>query len=140
MIAEESGQPAELDAYPGDMDPGCGAGFGRFVVAHQPPLAHEPAEGALHHPTSWPHLKSLGRIRAFDHLHFQLGAQLFDPLRKRVAAVAAVHPQQAQPGAPAQDVLKQGLGANAFGRAGGGDPARPAPGPACPPADDACGL
>lgn len=55
MKDEESSQSAELNADHGDMDPSFGAGLGGFVIAHQSPLAHQPAEGAFHYPTAWQH-------------------------------------------------------------------------------------
>ena len=90
MIAEESSEAAELDSYHRDVNPSFGAARGAFVVADQTPLAHQPAEGAFHHPAAGQHLESAHVIGTFDHLHFQLGADALDPLREGRAAVAAI--------------------------------------------------
>jgi len=50
MNDEESSQTAELNSDHRDIDPRHSAGFGGFVIAHESPLVHQPAEGALHHP------------------------------------------------------------------------------------------
>jgi hypothetical protein len=59
MKDEESGQSAELNSYHGDIDPSFGAGFSGFVIADQSALAHQPAEGAFHHPAAWQDFKPI---------------------------------------------------------------------------------
>ena len=120
MNDEESSQSAELNSYHRDIDPGFGAGFGGFVIAHQSPLAHQPAEGSLHDPAAWQDFEARDVVRTFDDRDGQLGAQPFDPWSEGFAGVAAIHPQDAQPGEPAQDPAQQDFCAVAFGGAGGG--------------------
>ena len=74
MNDEESSQSAELNSDHRDIDPRHGAGFGSFVIAHESPLVHQPAEGALHHPATGQDLEALGGIGAFYDLDVQFGA------------------------------------------------------------------
>jgi len=108
-MSEESSQAAELNADHGDIDPGFGAGFGSFVVAHQAPLAHQAAEGSFHHPAARQDFEASGVIGAFDDLDGQLGPQFLDSAGERFPSVAAIHPQDAQPGEPAQDPAQHQL-------------------------------
>ena len=55
MKREDSSEAAELDADHRDVDPRRGAGFGGFVIAHESPLVHQPAEGSLHDPAAQAH-------------------------------------------------------------------------------------
>ena len=91
MKGEESSQTAELNSDHRDIDPRHGAGFGGFVIAHESPLVHQPAEGALHDPAACQYFEALGRVRAFNDLDSQFGAETFDPLGKSLAAIAAIH-------------------------------------------------
>ena len=88
MSAEESSQAAKLDSYHRDVDPGFGAGRGGFVVAHQAPLANQPAQGPLDHPAAGQHSEPRHVIGTLDHFHLQLGAQAFDPVGEGRAAVS----------------------------------------------------
>ena len=88
MKAEESSQSAELNSDHGDIDPTLGTGHGGFVVAHQSPLAHQPAEGSLHDPAARQDFEALGGVRAIDDLDRQLGAESLDPLGEGIAGVA----------------------------------------------------
>src|SRR5450432_2279102 len=101
-MSEESSESAELNTDPGDIDPGFGAGLGGFVIAHESPLTHEPAEGAFHYPAARQHFEADGIVGAFDDLDHQLRAESLDPLGERFAGIAAVHPQDAEPSEPAQ--------------------------------------
>ena len=121
MFREEAGQAAELDSYHREIHPGFGAGFGGFVVAHQAAVPHQPAESSFHHPAAGQHFEALHVIRALDDLDFQLAAAGADPLRKRRATVATVHPEQLQPGQPGQRALEQGFGSVALGGVSGRD-------------------
>jgi hypothetical protein len=120
MKAEESRQSAELNADHGDIDPRFGAGLGSLVIADQSPLAHQPAEGAFHHPAAWQDFEARGVIGAFDDRDRQLGPQPPDPAGECFAGVATIHPQAAQPGKPAQDPAQHLLRTIAFGGAGRG--------------------
>src|SRR5258705_12723653 len=79
LIAVKSGESAKHDADHGDENPAGGAGFGLLVVAHQPPVLHQPAERTLHHPALGQHLETAGVIAALDDFHFQFGALGLDP-------------------------------------------------------------
>ena len=118
MNAEELGQSAELDTDHRDVNPSLGAGLGGFVITHQPPLAHQPAEGAFHQPAVRQYFEALGVIGAFDDLDLQFGPETLDPLRESLTGVAANHPQDSQPGEPAQHPARQQLGTVPFGRVG----------------------
>jgi hypothetical protein len=117
-MGEESGQAAELNADHGDEYPGLRAGGGGFVVAHQPAVMHEPAEGALHHPATGQHFEPRGVVRALHHLDRQLGTEFFDPVGEVGARVASIHPQNAQPGEPGKHAAQDQLRASAFSNAG----------------------
>jgi len=119
-MSEESSESAELNTDPGDIDPGFGAGLGGFVIAHESPLTHEPAEGAFHNPAARQHFEADGIVGAFDDLDHELGAQPFDPLGERGSGVAAIHPQDAEPGEPAQDPTQNHLCPVTFGGVGWG--------------------
>lgn len=116
----ESSQAAELNSDHCDIDPGFGAGLGGFVITHQATLAHQPAKGTLDDPTAGQDREAGEGVRTFDYCDGQLGAQAFDPLGEGFAAIAAIDPQDAQPGKPAQDLAQQDLGAGTFGGAGWG--------------------
>ena len=75
MKDEESSQAAELDSDHRDANPSLCAGFGGFIIAHQPAMTHQPAEGAFDHPTARQNFESLGGVGAFDDLDGQFGAQ-----------------------------------------------------------------
>ena len=120
MSEEESSQTAELNSNHGDIDPGFGAGFGGFVITDQSPLAHQPAKGSFHDPAARQYFKSHSGIGAFDNLDLQLGAKSPDPSGERFTSIAAVYPQDAEPGEPAQDPAQHLLRAVAFGGAGRG--------------------
>ena len=118
MKDKESSQSAELNSDHGDIDPSCGAGLGGFIIPHESPLLHQPAEGAFHDPTAGQDFEAREVVRTFDHRDHQLAAQTFDPLGKRLAGVATIHPQDPQPGESTQDLAQQDLRAGAFRRAG----------------------
>ena len=120
MIAEESSQASELDSYHGDVNPGLRTRLGGFVITHQPPLAHEPAEGALHDPAARQDFEAHSGIGAFDDGDRQLGAQSLDPPGEEFTGVAAIHPKDSQPSEPAQDSAQEQLRTSAFRRAGRG--------------------
>jgi hypothetical protein len=117
----ESSQAAKLDSDHGDVDPSLGAGFGRFIIAHQSPVVHQPAESAFYDPATRQYVEALGGIGTFDDLDGQFGTKFLDPLGEGFSGVAAIHPQNAQPGEPTQDASQQSLGSLAFGGVGGGD-------------------
>jgi hypothetical protein len=102
MNAEESSQSAELNTYHGNIDPSLSAGLGSFVIAHQPSLTHQPAEGAFHDPTAWQDGEAGGIVGAFDNLNGQFEAESPDPMGEGLTGVAAIHPQHAQPSEPTQ--------------------------------------
>ena len=120
MKDKESSQSAELNSYHRDIDPSFGAGLRGFVIAHQSALTHQPAEGAFHDPTAWQYGEASGIVGAFDDLDRQFGAESLDPLGERLTGVAAIHPQDAEPGEPAQDPAQHLLCSIAFGGAGWG--------------------
>lgn len=45
-----SNQAANVNLNHGQINPGLNTGFDTFVVADQPPVAHEPAERPLDNP------------------------------------------------------------------------------------------
>jgi len=120
MKDKESSQSAELDLDHSDIDPSCSAGFGGFIITHESPLVHQPAEGAFHDPMAGQDFEASEVVRAFDHRGHQLAAKTFDPVGKRLAAVATIHPQDPQPSEPSQDLAQQDLRAGAFRCAGWG--------------------
>ena len=84
MTDEKSSQAAELKADHGQADPSFCAGLRGFAIAHQPALAHQPAEGALDHPASRQHFEAGGGVGAFDHLDLQFGKESLAPLGERL--------------------------------------------------------
>lgn len=120
MNDEESSQSAELNSYHRDMDPSFGASLGGFVITHQSPLVHQPAEGSLYDPAARQDCEAGGGVGAFDDFDGQLGTKCFDPLGEALTSVAAIDPQNAQPGEPAQHPAQNDLCPIAFGGAGRG--------------------
>ena len=120
MIAEASGESAELDSYHCDINPGLGAGFALFVIPHEAAMAHEPAEGAFHHPTPRENFEAARAVGAFDHFDNQFWTHPANPLREVRPAVAAVHPHFSQPGEPRQEAPQEALRTIALRYAGGG--------------------
>ena len=120
MNDEESSQSAELNSDHRDIDPRHGAGLGGFVIAHESPLVHQPAEGALHDPAARQYLEAFGRVGAFNDLDGEFGAEAFDPLGKGLAGIATINPEDAQPGEPAQDAAQKQLSSGAFSGVGWG--------------------
>jgi len=120
MKAEGSSQSAELNSDHRDIDPRHGAGLGGFVIAHETPLVHQPAEGALHHPAAGQDFEALGGIGSFNDLDGQFRAEPPDPLGKGFTGIATIHPQDAQPGEPAEHAAQKQLGSLAFRGAGWG--------------------
>ena len=114
-------ESAESDSDHRDINPGLGAGFGGFVITHQPAVAHQPAEGSFADPAAGQDRETFGAIGTLDHRDRQFGTESLDPLGKSLAGVAAVHPEDAQPGEPAQPARQQQLRAIAFGDIGRGD-------------------
>src|SRR5512135_3437073 len=120
MKAEESSESAELNSDHGDVDPSLGTGCSSFVIAHQSPLVHQPAEGALDDPAASQYFEALGGIGTFDDFDGQFGTEALDPVGKVLACVATIHPQDAQPSEPAQNAAQKHLGAVALGGVGWG--------------------
>ncbi len=118
MNDEESGQSAELNSYHGDIDPSFSAGRSGFVITHQTPLAHQPAESTLHDPAMGQDFEACEVIRTFDDLDGQFGAETLDPLGEGFASVAAIHPQDPQPSEPTQHPVQDHLCSVAFGDIG----------------------
>ena len=81
-VPEELGQSAKLNSYHCDIDPSFGAGFRPLVIAHQTPVAHEPAEGPLHDPPPGQDLEARDIVGAFDDFNIQFWAQTSHPLGK----------------------------------------------------------
>ena len=98
MILEELGQSAELNSYHCNVSPGFCAGLLFFVISDQATVPHEPCEGALHNPASRQNPETFDVIRTLDDLDFELRAQVSDPVAEYGTGVAAVDPEQAQPG------------------------------------------
>ena len=115
MNDAESSQSAELDSYHRDINPSLGAGLCGFVIADQPPLTHQPTKGALHDPAMGQYFKAGEIIRTFDDLDVQFWAESLDALGERFPGVTTSHPQNAQPGEPAQYLAQEHLGSGAFG-------------------------
>jgi hypothetical protein len=87
---------------------GCGgAGFALLVVPDQPPVLDQPREGAFDDPAMREDVKAPPRFRSFDHLDLQFGALFARPRGEGRPAVAAVHPQLAQPGEPIRQWLSR---------------------------------
>ena len=120
MNDEESSQAAELNADHRDIDPSFGAGLRGFIIAHESPLMHQPTEGALDDPAAWQDLETSDGVGAFDDFDRQFGAESLDPLGEGLTGVAAIHPEDAQPGEPTQDTAQNQLRPGAFGGAGRG--------------------
>src|SRR5438067_9229437 len=110
MVFEGLGQSTELDSYHCNIGPSFRTGRCRFIIPHQPTVAHQPPEGALHHPTAWQDLKSSRIVRTLDDLHPERGTQIRDPRRESGASVTAIDPEQAKPGKDSDGLLEQGLG------------------------------
>ena len=120
--SQRSGQSPDLDAYQGEEDESLGAGSGGLVVADEAAVwRHEPAEGALDDPAASQNGEAAGLVGVFDDRDGELGPQSTDPGGENRAGVAAIDPQEPQPGGPRQHAGEQGLGASALRRAGRGD-------------------
>src|SRR6267142_1811507 len=109
MIPEKLCQTPELDSYHRDISPGFGTGFGCFVIAHRAAVTHQPAKGALYYPSSGQDLESARIVGSLHYLYFQFRTESFDPLSKCVSGIAAIDPEQAQPGKPTQGACQQAL-------------------------------
>ena len=120
MNDEESSQSAELNSDHRDVDPSFSAGLGGFVIACESPMPHQPAERSLHDPAERQDFETRGIVRTLDDRDSQLGAQRFDPVGEGLASVAAIHPENAQPGEPAQHPAQDQLRPGALGGAGRG--------------------
>jgi len=120
MNDDESSQAAELNSYHRDINPSLGARLGGFVIADQSPLTHQPTEGTFHHPAVGQYFKACEVVRTFDDLNRQFRAEPLDPLGEGLAGITAIHPQDAQPGKPAQKSAQKQLSSVAFGGAGRG--------------------
>jgi len=118
MNNKGSSESAELNSYHGDVYQSLCAGLRGLVIAHQSPLAHQPAEGSLDDPAVRQNLESFGVIGAFYNLDRQFMAKPLDPLGEVFPGVATIHPEDAQPSEPAQDAAQQQLRAVAFSGAG----------------------
>lgn len=79
-----------------------------------------PTKGAFHYPTTWQYFEASRVVGAFDDLDLQLGAEFLDPLGKRLAGVAAIHPKDAKPGKPTQHSVQYHLPSSTFRGAGWG--------------------
>ena len=73
MKDKESSQSAELDLDHSDIDPSCSAGFGGFIITHESPLVHQPAEGAFDHPAVRQDFEASEVVRALDDRTASLG-------------------------------------------------------------------
>ena len=120
MNDELSCQSAELNSDHRDVNPSLGTGLCGFVIAHQSPLVHQPAEGALDDPAASQYFEAFGGVGAFDDVDSQFGTETLDPVGKGLAGVATIHPQDAQPSEPAQDAAQKHLGSITFGGVGWG--------------------
>ena len=118
MVPEKLGQSAKLNSYHCDVDPSFGAGFRPLVIAHQTPVAHQPAEGPLHDPPPGQDLEAGDIVGAFDDLNVQFWAQSSHPLGEFGAAISPVDPHLAQPREPAEHSTQQALGSFALRDAG----------------------
>src|ERR1039457_5831743 len=120
MNDEASSEAAKLDSNHGDIYPSLGAGLGGFVIAHPSALTHQPAEGSLHDPAAGEDFEAGRVIGTFDHFDREFGAEALDPLSEGCAGIATIHPQNPQPGEPAQHAAQKYLGSVALGAAGRG--------------------
>ena len=65
-----------------DVNPSLGTGLCGFVIAHQSPLVHQPAEGALDDPAASQYFEAFGGVGAFDDVDSQFGRRLLTQLAK----------------------------------------------------------
>jgi hypothetical protein len=117
-ISQELSESAKHNSNHGDIYPRLGTAVGDFIVANQAALFHQSAKSTFHDPTTTQDFESLGLAQSRHHFYHQLGAVSSDPAGKLRTAVAAVHPEQAQPSKPAQHPRQQDLGAGALRRVG----------------------
>src|SRR5215218_7899936 len=98
-VSEKSlaGQADEHQMDHRHVDHRLGRGGEVLVVLAQPAVVRQPGEGALHDPAPGQHLEALDVVVALDDLE-QPAAVLPDP-GHQLAPIAAVGPQQPQPGA-----------------------------------------
>jgi|ERR1035438_9885711 hypothetical protein len=108
-MSEPSSQSAELNSDHRDIDPSFGAGHSGFAITNQSALPHQPAKSSLYDPAAWQDLEASSIIGTFDDLDRQFGAKPLDPLGERLAGVAAIHPQDAEPSEPAQHAAQDHL-------------------------------
>ena len=118
MIVEESGESTELNSYHCNIREGFGAGRTGFIVSHQTPVAHEPGECPLHHPSPRQWLEASRDVWPLNYLNFQSRPETLEPGGKRLPFIAAVHPDPPQPTAPTQYSFQQAVAAFSFRRAG----------------------
>ena len=114
MIAEGSGQSAEYEAYHGDVNEPCGAGFGLFVVPGQSSVLNQPRKGRLDDPAFRKDMESSQVVGAFDHFDLQLGSLFPNPASEVRSRRAAVHPDLPKPREPLQKGLQQDFGTGPF--------------------------
>src|ERR1039457_6503848 len=96
-----------------------------FVVADQPAVPQQPAEGALDDPSAADDLEA-GLVAALDDLQGEAGG-LFHPDGQRLAVIAAVGPHDLQGGQGVQQADGQELSPGAVADLGAGDHDRQQP-------------
>ena len=101
-------QAAEHESGHSPVDPGFGGFRQCFIILAQSPVPAHPGESALHHPAPGQHLKAVAVPRA-PHYPQSPTRQCRHPL-DQLSGLAAIRPDQAQPGKPSGQLANDQLG------------------------------
>ena len=101
-------QAAEHESGHSGVDPGFGGFRQCFIILAQSPVPAQPGESALHHPASGQHLKAVA-VPGTPHYLQSPTRQCRHPL-DQLSGVAAICPDQAQPGKPSGQLADDQLG------------------------------
>ena len=101
-------QAAEHESDHSGVDPGFGGFRQCFIILAQSPVPAQPGESALHHPASGQHLKTVAVLGTPHYLQSPT-RQCRHPL-DQLSGVAAIRPDQAQPGKPSGQLANDQLG------------------------------
>ena len=101
-------QAAEHESGHSRVDPGFGGFRQCFIILAQSPAPAHPGESALHHPAPGQHLKAVAVPRA-PHYPQSPTRQCRHPL-DQLSGLAAIRPDQAQPGKPSGQLANDQLG------------------------------
>src|SRR6266516_1516392 len=109
-----SRESTQLNPKHREMNPSFSARLRAFVISHKASMSHEPAKGALDNPPARQHRKALGRLRALDDFHFELGPTFLHPGLEVLSRIAAINPNLSHLGEPSCNPLENLLSPVSF--------------------------